>query len=115
MKKIEYIDKQVHWKKKKKKKKKKKPPTHTHTSITQPAIVGVFSEAVVPSGGQVLVFRGHGCHMGGVHGREVGPQLLQGGQEECVCVHIDQGVHLMQKGLKEGRKVVVVVVVVVVN
>lgn len=67
------------------------------------AVERVSGEAAVPANFRDLVLGSHGGQLGAVEGLEEAPDVIHWPQEEHICVHIQQGIHILQDNLMTAQ------------
>lgn len=74
---------------------------HQHDSRVDPGdpIEGVACEAAVPANLGDLMLWGHSSKLGGVEGLEETPHIIHGPEEQHICIHVEQRVHVLQDHL----------------
>ena len=74
---------------------------HQHDTGVHPrdAVERVACEAAVPANLGDLVLWSHCCELAAVKGLQETPDVIHGPQEEDICVHIEQRVHVLQDDL----------------
>lgn len=70
------------------------------------AVERVPGETAVPANFRDLMLGSHGGQLGAVEGLEEAPDVVHWTQEEHICVHIQQGIHILQDDLMaQTRKI----------